>query len=86
MNRKPWAYRTRKVILRSAPSLAALALLTFAIPAFAQDEAAQPADAAGLDTIVVTATCRGDALPGVPIAISAVSSESTRFAGAIDGS
>jgi hypothetical protein len=53
---------------------------------FRQDEAAQPADAAGVDKIVVTPTCRSDALPGVPIAISAVSSEPTRFAGAIDGS
>lgn len=71
-----------KTNLRAATSFAALALTALAMPAYAQDKAAD--EASGEPVIVVTAQGRAQALSDVPVAISAVNSEVLRNSGAND--
>ena len=72
-----------KMKLAQASALAMTAVL-LAPPALAQDT---PAETSGLEEIVVTAQRREQSLQDVPIAISAVSGDTLRDAGAngIDG-
>lgn len=62
------------------------ALMAFATPAFAQEGTGQADEAAASDSgeIIVTATRRNESLSDVPLAVSAVTSESLQNSGAND--
>ncbi|UKK82906.1 TonB-dependent receptor [Sphingopyxis sp. BSN-002] len=71
--------------MRSTALGVSLAIATIAVPAFAQDAAdTDTADDSGNSEIVVTAQGRAQRLADVPVAISAVSSETLQNSGAND--
>jgi iron complex outermembrane recepter protein len=70
-----------KTVLALSAATAALAMPTMA---FAQDEAQAEEETAGQGDIIVTATRRTEALADVPLAVSAVNSESLQNSGAND--
>ena len=71
--------------MRSTALGVSLAIATIAVPAFAQDAAdTDTADDGGNSEIVVTAQGRAQRLADVPVAISAVSSETLQNSGAND--
>jgi iron complex outermembrane recepter protein len=87
-------HRTRKQIdllgvfwimryLRATTAFAVIAT-ALAAPAFAQDAAEQTAQGGQLEEIIVTATKRATALSEVPLAVSAISGDALKAAGAVD--
>ncbi len=74
--------------MRKTTLLISAALCSLAVPAFAQDQSPPPqADDAATEEsgeIIVTATRRNEALSDVPLAVSAVTSESLQNSGAND--
>ena len=79
--------------MRKTGWLLSAAMISFAVPAFAQDtqsatsvtETASPeGETTNAGDIIVTATRRAEALSDVPIAVSAVTQESLQNSGAND--
>jgi outer membrane receptor protein involved in Fe transport len=73
-----------KFRLRSASSIAALALTALAAPAVAQDAPPAEDEASADQPIVVTATRREQLLSDVPLAVSAIGSEALQNSGVTD--
>ncbi len=73
-----------RIPLRTAASFAALALASFAAPAFAQNDPPAEDATAEEPEIVVTAQGRAQLLSDVPVAISAVNAEALQNSGAND--